>query len=473
MRKTVFGCLGVAAVAFALHLTMAHAQAGLFDRFTGCTPCSEVGPCDDANSCDPCEAVCGTKAGKWFFKGHAEAGFFANAHGRKSRYNNLNIDSNPGQHALIPMTGNTELLGNVRQTGLQLNQLYFSMGRAVDGKRGWDFGGTFDVTFGTDARFVQANGLERAWKQDGTARVEDRIRGEWRSGDYYTAIAQAYLEAANGRTNVKAGKFHAPFGSNPYDSTERFFYSFDQAAIYLPHTASGIVASYQLNNRWSVFGGWIMPDEFFVRDDANYFLGGFTANWSKDLSFKYAFAMGRDNDKFNGRIVPADGTGSDMFVSSFGMEYKFNKRLKWVLDASLLKRTISVEPALVDAGTEFNDPVVSSITNEFIYQYNKKWAFGLRTGTFNFNRAAKELEAFLADDFFIDSVANGTEAGPTEWYTASIGANWTPNAWLTVKPEIRYDWMRHRDVRPFNLTEGGDRLSSEQFSGGVSAVVKF
>jgi hypothetical protein len=54
-----------------------------------------------------------------------------------------------------------------------------------------------------------------------------------------------------------------------------------------------------------------------------------------------------------------------------------------------------------------------------------------------------------------------------------VGANWTPNKWLTVKPEVRYDWTADDPVARFNMSGGGAPRNTYQTSGGLSAVVKF
>jgi hypothetical protein len=460
MRKTIFRCLGVAAVAFALLFTTAHTQAAFFDRF--CSPCDEAAcsPCDEV-ACDPCEAVCGpkVKAGKWFLEGHIEAGFFANAHGQKSRYHN--DPAHPYEHALVPMSGNTELLGNARLTGGQVNQIYISMGREVEGRHGWDFGGKVDFSWGTDAHFVQTSGLEEY------AGLKHRNREDWRSGDYYTAIVQAYAEAEYGRWNFKLGKFEVPMGSNPYASTERFFYTLDQAALHLPHVASGAYATYEVSDDLVLIGGWGMPDRFFDRNDANFFIGGFDTKWSKDLSFRYVFAMGRDKQEvFSRRESDPERPGCDVFVNSLLMNYQINKRLKWVCDWSYTSAKISDM-----GGTAPINPAVYSVTNEFIYQYNKRWSFGLRSGTFAWNQSAIKADGLGLG--FVGELDGHLTAGASEWYTTSIGANWTPYEWLIVKPEIRYDWMKHKDIRPFDAMRNQPTSSSEQFSGGMSAIVKF
>ena len=428
MTKTIFGCLGAAAVAFALQFTPANVEAGLFER---CTPCAEVDcyPCDDAGNCDPCDAVCGPKAKKWFVNGHLEAGFFANGHGQKSTY-----DGYGGLHGRGAdyWSGNTELLQNTRLTGAQINQVYVSMGRAVDGKRGLDIGGTVDFTWGADAYMVQAAGLEL--KENGL----DKDR--WGSGDYYSAFAQAYAELAYKRWNVKAGKFATPFGSSSYKSTDNFFYSWDPSALIVPHTAGGAYATYAVNNKLSVFGGWVMPDEIGQSSKYNCVLGGFNWTPSKRLNVRYAFAAGENT--YTGYPFYDE---VDVFVHTFGITSQINKRLKYVFDWTLLN---------VNAKDDSYRAAAYVLNNEIIYQYNKKWAFGTRFGMLNAN----------------DIATGYTGSNEGDWSYVSLGANWTPNKWLTVKPEVRYDWM-DKTAQYDNPFNGGE--NTYQVSGGMSAVVKF
>ena len=424
MRKTIFGCLGVAAVAFALQFTQADVHAGLFST---CSPCDEVcNPCDDTWNCDPCDAVCGPSLGKWFLNGHMEAGFWSNAHGATSTYDGA---FNGGTYN--PVSGNTAFLPNTRLTGAQINQVYISAGKKVDGRRGLDIGGTVDFTWGADAWQVQAGGLEK-----------DTVNaGAWRNGDYYSAFAQAYAEAAYGRWNVYAGKFHAPFRSSAYKSTDNFFYTWAQTSLLAPHTAGGAYATYKASNSLTLIGGWVMPDEIGRSDKNNAFLGGAVWTPSQNLSLRYTFAAG--SNTYAGNLL--QGTTYDVFVQTLLATVKLSSRLTNTFEWTLLN--INTGGASLAAAYGLN--------NELIYRASKNWAFGSRFGYFNASAGAVGLFGFEDPD-----------AG-VEWYTVSLGANWTPNKWLTVKPEIRYDWTN--PLAPmFNVG-----ASDHQFSGGLSTIVKF
>jgi len=444
MRKTIFGCLGAAAVAFALQFTMADVQAGFFNT---CNPCDEVcSPCDEI-ACDPCEPVCGVRAGGWFLNGHMEAGFFANEYGQKSTYNSYYRDQDWD-------SGNTNLLQNTRLTGAQVNQVYLSMGKKVDGRRGLDIGGTVDFTWGSDAYMVQAAGMEYNaghWTT-GQSNIDTRwpVYGRWGQGDYYSSFAQAFLEAEYGRWNVKAGKFYAPFGSSHYKSTENFFYSWASTAIISPHVGGGVYTTYEVSDRLSVIGGWVQPEEFGESSDNNAVLGGFVWTPSKRFSLQYSFAAGKDK---YGTLIYGDsvhrtlGIGSydDYYVHTLLATTQFSKRLKYVFDWTYFEYRTKA------SGFVANSAYMWGLNNELIYQINNRWAVGTRFGMLN--------------DYFGDE---------ENWYTIGLGANWTPNKWLTVKPEIRYDWFSKGDnyqMTPFNAVAGPSK--KDQFSGGMSAVVKF
>ena len=449
MRKAIFGCLGAAAVAFALQFTPANVQAqGLFSRF--CDPCDAVGfcdPCDrigngscfDNLACDPCGALdnCGPKMGKWFLNGHIEAGFFANGHGQKSTYATPWGTVGRGAN---DASGNTALLQNTRLTGAQVNQIYLSMGRSVDGRRGLDIGGTVDFTWGSDAYIVQARGMEF-----GAGHGGPDTEGRWGKGDYYAAIAQAYVEVAYDRWNVKAGKLYAPFGIDSYKSTENFFYSWSPTMLSSPTMGGGVLASYVASNQLILLGGWIMPEEVGESSKNDFIAGGFIVMPTQKLNVRYVFAAGENTYAGNGL------TPYDLYVHSLTTTYHISKRLTNVLDWTYVQ--VRGDGPKVGPGNLYS----YALMNQLTYQYNKQWAFGTRFGVLN---------------------NNGFGIGPAfdfqelDWYTVSLGANWTPNKWLTIKPEVRYDWTDGKGftAAPFNATRAG---STYQFSGGMSAVVKF
>jgi hypothetical protein len=458
MKKFIMGCLGVITAIVVIQFALAEVKAGVFNN--DCTPCEEISecnPCDEV-SCDPCEAICGTKKSKWFVNGYLEAGFFANEYGQKNVYAPKTAKYSHNNVAY----GNTNSLQNVRSTGGQLNQLYISAGKSVDGSRGLDFGGTVDFTFGTDAWYVQSAGLEYK---------AGHGPDSWGTGDYYSAFAQAYFEAAYKKWNVKVGKFYAPFGSNGYKSTDRFFYSLADTFAFVPATATGAYATYTFNNKLSVYGGWVQPDQFGETADDNAFLGGIIFQPTKKLNLHYAFAIGRNTDKVLGNAYKND---TSYFVNSLVATYQLNKKWKYIFDWSLKNVNADADTVPTFYKDELRRTMNYGINNELIYQYNSKWAFGFRAGWVR-NGYSNNYELQNNEEYYSWFHQNK--------YTFSIGANWTPTKWLLVKPELRYDVFESSKweyKNQFGTTTGStpakvfDRLAKkDQLSGGVSAIVKF
>ena len=89
-----------------------------------------------------------------------------------------------------------------------------------------------------------------------------------------------------------------------------------------------------------------------------------------------------------------------------------------------------------------------------IYRINKKWAVGLR---------AEWMHTY-------DTFPWGDHTS-TNLYEYTVGVNWTPNQWLLIRPEVRYDKVYGDGFTPFNSQRPDPR--DDQISGGFSAVVKF
>lgn len=377
-----------------------------------------------ADSCNPCDSIfCDSDVGctpksKWIMGGHLETGIYVNQYGQKNSYipgGNPFSTTNNGLHYL---GGNTGLLNNVNQSDLQMNQMYMYFGKELDTRRGWDFGGQVDFMYGTDAKFVQSRGLEFG-----------AGRGAWNSGDYYTALPQMFAEAGYKNVSVKAGKFLTPLGHESVLSTDRFFYSLGYCFGASPVTHSGIVATWKANERLSVFGGWVNGrDSFFDSRDDNAFLGGFKYELNHRIGLGYTALIGKDK-----------ALDEDYFEQTFVVDVKLGKRWHYAFEWLLINENFGA--------TNFAE---YGINNELLYKVNKKLSVGGR------------LE--WLSDFDSDNL-----------YGFTLGANWTPRSWLTVKPEIRYDRVSSSgnpwNWTPFNSIKGNGK--NEQLSSGLSMILSY
>ena len=368
-------------------------------------------------ACDlGCDTGCGKAVSQWYYGGHAEFGIYGNNWGQRNEYTGLDA---PGVK-WDDRSGNTCLLGPARMADFQMNQLYGFIGKKLN-KCGWDIGGRVDFLYGTDAFFTQSNGMEYFNSPNGIA---DRDRDRWGEGDYLASLPQAYGEVGCRNLSVKLGKFYTPLNGDTIMSPNRFFYSTAYAFNALPVTQTGVVANWDANSRLSVYGGWtcgdVYVDSTFANADNNAALFGFNYKVFRRVNFGYGILMGQN-----------DTNDSDYFVHSFVIGYKPNRcwdyTFQWVLSN--------------DNNDTTGNAAAYGINQELIYKLNRCWAFGFR-GEW----------AYQSD---VDA----------NFYEFTLGTNYTPNNWLIVRPEIRYDYC---DEEIFKM-----RDKKDQFGFGVSTIVKF
>ncbi|MDD5113855.1 MAG: outer membrane beta-barrel protein, partial [Methylobacter sp.] len=169
-----------------------------------------------------------------------------------------------------------------RSGEFQLNQLNLYVQRAVATEgSSWDFGGRFDVMFGTDAFFTQAYGVPGSDPVTGRPLTRSHwdldLLGSDTNRFYDLAMPQAYLEAyipiGNG-LNVKAGHFYTPIGYETVPAPDNFFYSHAYTMQYgEPFTHTGILGNYAVDQNWAVMGGAVTGSA----------TGGWDGGWDQQL----------------------------------------------------------------------------------------------------------------------------------------------------------------------------------------------
>ncbi len=410
MKKMLSTCIGVGALLFAALTAPAHAGGKAYSL--------------------------------WEYGGWVEAGIYGNNHGNRNLYDNNNsfrtpFNGGPGE-AWNPASGNTAALGPARMADVQMNQAYGYIGKKIDPHCGWDIGGRVDFMYGIDAIDTQSNGLEYF-------EGNNDARSRWGEGDYLASLPQAYAEIGYRTLSVKAGKFYTPLGHESIMSTGRFFYSTSYAYSITPVTQTGALATWDANSRLSVYGGWTCGEDFsgydqwgsgsstFGNADNNAALFGLKYKVNRKINFGYGVLLGKDKDYWG------SGEDCDYFVHSFIIGFQPNRCWDYTFEWAL-------------RNNDYGDGNFSAygINQELIYKLNRCWAFGLRG------------EWMYENEFDANS------------YEVTLGANWTPNKWLLVRPEIRYDYCDGNDFGYANGNRAFDYGDSkDQFGFGVSTVVKF
>ncbi len=406
----------------------AFAVVGFFSA-TVCLRAQE--PCQNI-FCEPCTpAGCAKKPSLWYCDGYVESGLYVNEYGQKNRYTDGYL---PGPDW---WSGNTGMLQNTQHADYQLNQLFVAFGKKLDTKRGWDVGGRMELMYGTDAAFMQSAGLERATSH-----------GQWVDGDYFTAISQMYAEVGYKNFSVKVGKFYTTVGYESINSPDRFFYSLSHTYGLNPATHSGVLATWLVNKKIVLFGGWVNGEEkFFDTSKDNAFLGGGQYTFNERAYMRYSIFTGVNKQLQAERKYT---------VQSIVFGLKPTK--KWDYTFEWIHRDLVPDQAYIvfvprDVGGRYG------INQELIYRINEKWAVGFR-----FEWIYGGLPPHMFDGRLLPAYRTDDNK-----YGFTLAANWTPTQWLIIKPDIRYDKYEH--LLAYNWTQY--RPEKGQLSGGFSTIVKF
>lgn len=138
-----------------------------------------------------------------------------------------------------------------------LNAIRLVITRGIDASKGFDIGGTIEMNFGRDMRFIHSNGIMDAGED--TAVQFD--------------LTQAYLEfgfpVGDKPLTFKAGKFATLLGWEVIDQTANTFYTHSFSFGYaISFTHTGVLASYPILDNLSVTAGITRGWEQST-DDAN------------------------------------------------------------------------------------------------------------------------------------------------------------------------------------------------------------
>lgn len=402
--------------------------AGLFQSPQG----DATNPCESATSaCDPicsttpiCDAYAsyaGHQKSQWNFGGWVESGIYANAYGQRNTYD----INNTNWYGFNRDSGNASILYNVDHADFQMNQIWVYLEKQVRGQ-GLDIGGRIDLAYGTDARFLEMSGLET-----------DSVGHHWGSTDYSLAFAQLYGEIGLDKLSVKVGKFLSPLGYEVIQSPDRFFYSMSNVFAHPPTTLAGAVASYQLTDDIAVYSAW-GNTSFFNDSRNNAYVGGINWQVGKRLGLSYGVIIGANSFQENTPTV-------NYFIQSLVANLKLTDRWNYVFEWTLQNN----KQDGIHTG-------YYGINQELFYTLNHLWSVGTRYEWLH---------------FYNSSLYNNT--APTDTVNAiTLGLNWKPTNYFTLRPEIRYDSAK--TGTPFNVTKsGGNDLKGHQFAFGVSGVVTF
>nr|WP_315853738.1 porin [Novipirellula artificiosorum] len=294
-------------------------------------------------------------------------------------------------------------LFNNRPDEVQLQQAWLYAEKAIDTSCGFDIGGRIDYLYGTDAQNTQAFGIDNNHWDNG-----------WDNGStdngYGHAMPQLYAEAGYGDLSVKAGHFYTIIGWEVVQATGNFFYSHAYTMNNSePFTHTGALATYNVNDNITAYGGYVLGWDSGFEDNGDAFLGGLSVGLSDDLTVTYASVGGVfQNNRAGGTDNYVKG-----YMQSIVADLALSDNLQYIFQTDYLTAEDRVGGTVAET---------FDINQYLIYTVSDCWAFGGRFEWYN-------------EEGIYSAVGDSADI-----YALTLGANYKPHANVIVRPEIRWDW---------------------------------
>ncbi len=325
---------------------------------------------------------------------------------------------------------------NSRKNEYQLHQAWVYAEKSIDTTDGFDIGGRFDYIYGTDGPDTQAFGVDTGSYDTG-----------WDNGaDYGHALPQAYLEAGYGDWSVKVGHFFTLIGYEVVPATGNFFYSHAYTMYNSePFTHSGALATYSMSEDIDIFGGYVLGWDSGFDDNGDAVIGGSSVQLTDDVNVTSTFVAGRFNDRV--------GRSERGFMSSTVAQVQLTEKLSYVFQTDLL----DTEDAAGDTDRKTFD------INQYLFRtINDYVQLG---GRFEWWQVQADSSGFgLPTD----------APGDYDIYAMTLGMNVKPHANVTVRPEIRWDWVYGDKTQlaaaDFQLLEDN---ATDQTTFGIDTIITY
>ncbi len=329
-----------------------------------------------------------------------------------------------------------------RHSEVQLNQLNLFIQRAVATEgSGWDFGGRFDVMFGSDSFYTQSYGAQAGhWDLNLLGHGNDKSRF------YDLALPQAYAEIyapiGNG-LNIKVGHFYTPIGYETVPAPDNFFYTHAYTMQFgEPFTHTGVLLNYTVDANWAITGGALTGSQ----------TGGWDGSFDKQLGNW-------------GGLLGATWT-SNSKATSFNLAGTFSETSEtnsaaWAMYSAVFKHNITDKTHLVlqhdhgfanRAAADGSDAEWYGVNTHLVYDLTDTLSAGVRGEWFRDQKGVRVFSPARTAGGLVGS----------SYYAVTTGLNWKPKTWLSVRPNIRYDVAD--GSRPFGNAKQDQFLFSTDFS---------
>ena len=321
---------------------------------------------------------------------------------------------------------------NDRSNEPQVDQAYLILERKTE-KDGPSLGGRIDLIYGADATFTKSIGFD------------DHVTADKTSEIYKLEIPQGYVELNTGvgdGLSVKAGHFYTLIGYETVPAADNFFYSHAYSMQYgEPFTHWGALASYPISDKVTVTGGLVRGwDNFSDYGDGNLsFMGSIGITPNEDTSLTFALIQGNE------------GPHTNITMYSLVLVRSLSESLSLILQHDLGSK----EGLQGEESSNWY-----SANSYLVYNLNEKVDLGVRLEWFRDENGTRVV-----------GLRSGAGGVPADYYAASIGANYKPCNYFTLRPEVRTDYQ---DIKTASTGKAfGHGSDSTQVLVGVNGIARF
>ena len=254
-------------------------------------------------------------------------------------------------------------------------------------------------------------------------------------------FAQAYLPLAAG-LDLKVGRFFAPFNKDTVEAISTPSVSRTYTFINSPYTATGGLATLNLNKQWSVAAGAVLGNDLFISEgNEGRFLGYLVYQSSDQVdSWKIGMMLGRGS--YNQALAIDNENIVDLL-----WDHRINNNWTYSFEALYGYENGVARPGKLNY---LGQPTIGTgqilgITNYLFYQISEKVT------------AMGRIELF--DDF------QGFRTQYEGLYVVpAVGLTFRPAKNMLIRPELRYDY--NGESRPF---EGQHHL----FTASIDVILRW
>ena len=348
----------------------------------------------------------------------------------------------------------------------QMNQAYLSFGRKVDHLDQFSIGYQVDVMYGTDYYYMSSVGLET--RQDNQPHWNGRTNNMlYRAGrsKYGLAVPQAFVEVympfMNG-LDLKVGHFDSIMGYESFQGNKNFFYSQTYSKIYaMPTSMSGAISTLTLCNGWNFILGGVTEWNTFdsINDNFSAVVGFTKESDDKFFTFASTFMAGKQTSPCYQMQTTSDQQEMCYVFNTYG-KFQLGERVNYVIEftAGYDDREYTV----MDWADmpKHRGRAWFGLTNYLFFKVTDTFSLGTRFEWFN------DMDSTVIDGGYDVALQDKS----ANYFALTLGANWTPVCWLTIRPEVRYDFSDF-DADGMKTYDGFTKKS--MITAGADVILRF